>query len=256
MMGLIVLTFIPLVVAIGFMIRARAEQKARRAAEQQLADLRARHDQRDGGRNADSEWVAVLAHELRSPLAAILGYEELLEDGTFGELDAPALDALRRMRFAAAQLTSLIDGLEGDHPDGDHAPERLPARILIDQVVDAVRYEAEGRSTTIEHDSGDTILVTFPTPALRALVLMLGAAIKGSPNTSLRIVTHDGPVPRISISGTRLDPDRDSDAPDRPLTGSALRLQLARAVAAPAQASIDLDADGTLHLHLPRLGPA
>ena len=253
MTGLIVLTFIPLVVAIGFLIRVRADQKARRSAEQQLAELRMRSAA--AARDVSPEWVGVLAHELRSPVAAILGYEELLEEGTFGELPDPARDALSRIRFAAAQLISLIDGLERAEPDPDSAPERLSARALIGEGVDAIRADAEGRATTIQRDSDDVELLTLRTPTLRALVLLLGAAIKGSPGAALRIAAHDDHVPRISITGTRLHPHRDSGVGDAPLSGPALRLQLARSVAAPAQASIRLDPDGTLHFELPRLTP-
>jgi signal transduction histidine kinase len=253
MTGLIILTFIPLVVAVGFLIRVRAEQQARRAVERQLAELRARPP--GAPHDPASEWAAVLAHELRSPVAAILGYEELLEEGTFGVVSGPALDALRRIRFAAAQLISLIDGLEQSRPDTDSLPEYVPARILIDEVLEAVRFDAEGRGTSLHRDPDDVPLRTLRSPALRALVLVLGAAIKGSPNAQLRIAAHDGAVPRISITGSKLDPQRD-DGAGQPLSGPALRLQLARASAAPAHATIRLDPDGTLHIDLPRLSPS
>ena len=34
-----------------------------------------------------TEMLGVLAHEMRTPIAAILGYQELLSDGIFGEIE-------------------------------------------------------------------------------------------------------------------------------------------------------------------------
>lgn len=60
---------------------------------------------------AKSEFLASVSHDLRTPLNVLLGYTQLLTDGTFGEVSTPQADTLQRMqRTASAQLV-LIDDL-------------------------------------------------------------------------------------------------------------------------------------------------
>lgn len=248
MTGLIILTFIPLVVAAGFLIRVRSEQKARLAAEHKLIELRRQ------AHRASPEWYAVLAHELRSPVSAILGYEELLEDGTFGEIPPKAVDAARRIRTAALQLTALLDGIESGHTRGaDSPPQDLGAMEISGEAIAALSVDAQGRDTTIVLIPTDVRLTTRTDAARRALLLLLGAAIKASPGATLTVTAEEAPQPRFTIRGSRLDPERDSGEPGRPLTGAAFRLHLARAAARPAQGIVEVDADGTTRLVLPRL---
>lgn len=202
-----------------------------------------------------SEWSAVLGHELRSPVAAILGYRELLEEGTFGPLSPGATDAIRRIGFAAEQLLLLIDAIEPQHGE-DEAAESLRAHDVIEDIVAIARLEAEGRGVRIDVSHDGARLVTRRGVAARALALVLGAAVKVSPGATLRVAASDDRVPRITVSGASLDPERDRIAPGTPLTPAALRLQLARVAAARAGGSVDIDASGSVHLVLPRLAEA
>src|SRR5439155_26455809 len=58
-----------------------------------------------------ARFLALLTHELRNPLGAITGYEELLADGVFGTLDEHGIAALLRIRGAADQVLALPDGV-------------------------------------------------------------------------------------------------------------------------------------------------
>lgn len=197
------------------------------------------------------DWNAVLGHELRSPVAAILGYQELLDEGVLGPLPGAASDALRRIRFAADQLVTLIDAVEGSSDGQDAAA--LPVRDLIRDAMSSIRFEAEGRDTRIETDDADVQLVTRRTDACRALALILGAAVKVTPAGTLRVSADDDDGPRITVTGARLDPLIDRLAFDRPLTGAGLRLELAAAATARISGDLDLLPGGTVHLRLPRL---
>jgi signal transduction histidine kinase len=246
MTGLIILTFVPFVVAIGFLIRVRAEQKARRAAEQQLATLQARVDQHE---QYLRDVHPVFAHELRSPISAILGYEELLGEGTLGTVDPRARDALRRIRTAALQLCDLADGIDrlGRDSVADEAGAPVDSNDIISHAVDALALEAQSRDVSLFADGPNLTLQTRPDEARRAVVLALGAAIKVSPGATLRLMALDGPTPAIHITGTRLDADADSPrAADplsaRQLTGAGLRLAFAAAAAQTAGGSITLEA--------------
>ncbi len=63
-------------------------------------------------RHADrlkSEFVATMSHELRTPLNIILGYTELLMDGTFGEMNEDQIDTIGRVRQQSHDLLTLIN---------------------------------------------------------------------------------------------------------------------------------------------------
>jgi signal transduction histidine kinase len=56
-----------------------------------------------------SEILAVHAHDLRSPLAAIIGYADLLDMGVPESIPDCALECVGRIREAAQQLQTLLD---------------------------------------------------------------------------------------------------------------------------------------------------
>ncbi|WP_341805340.1 ATP-binding protein [Nocardioides ochotonae] len=56
-------------------------------------------------------FVSSVSHELRTPITSIQGYLELLEDGSYGDLSAPQLNAVRRVAGNSRRLLGLIDDL-------------------------------------------------------------------------------------------------------------------------------------------------
>ena len=200
-----------------------------------------------------SDWNAVLAHELRSPIAAILGYQELLEEGTLGTLPPAAADAIGRIRLAGAQLMLLIAAIERT---SDHDPAvPVSAADVIANAISTIRSEADGRGTRIDVAVPPMTLLTRPTHACRALALALSAAIKVSPGDTLKVTARAADVAVILVAGSAIDPVRDGADPDLPLTGAGLRLRLAQSAADLAAGSLSID-HGTVELRLQLSGPA
>jgi signal transduction histidine kinase len=99
------------------------------------------------------ELVTVLGHELRTPLAAIMGYQELLIDGVYGKLDPRTSEPLERIQSSANQLLNLIDGLqELAAPAAMDDDEVMSATTddLVARLVDAARPFAESRNVKLD----------------------------------------------------------------------------------------------------------
>jgi len=60
---------------------------------------------------AAQELLAILSHDLRTPLQAIYGYAELLEAGIHGKLNAAQRMDLSRIQQSQQQLLDLIDSV-------------------------------------------------------------------------------------------------------------------------------------------------
>jgi signal transduction histidine kinase len=251
------------------LLRARAEARLRAAAERRIHELDAeltllRH-RLQRRTEQEREWLAVLAHELRSPLSAVLGYGELLADGALGPLDRRPLDAVHRVRQAADQLLRLIEGIEemgNASVPGSGAVQSLSAHQLLTSAAETLRTDAAARGTSIIVEDGDLALTTRPDDARRSLLLALGAAIKASPGETLRLSARHGTPAALVIAGSRLDPHRDEPEHADPtaaprLTGAGLRIALARRTARLVHGTLAFDptAAGSLRLELPSLHP-
>ncbi|HSJ07057.1 MAG TPA: histidine kinase dimerization/phospho-acceptor domain-containing protein [Longimicrobiales bacterium] len=233
--------------------RLRTGSRERMYLQGELDGLRrARPDDGSPPRlEGSAEWRAVLAHELRSSVAAILGYTELLADGTFGPLDDRAGLAVRRIGHAADQLLGIVEALEDPATAGLTAGEfaaDVTGRELIVEAVRPLLSDAEARGVTLHFEDGDTELRTRRNAAVRTVRIVLGAAIRTSPGATLRLGTTATPAPAITIHGTHLDPVGDEpDHAEAPLTGAGLRVSLARRTARAVGGRVVMErvADGT-----------
>jgi len=80
--------------------RKRAEQSLVEARDQALDALRVRR-----------QLLANVSHELRSPLGAILGFAELLKDGTFGDISPKQQDVAGKIVSSTHYLADLVNDL-------------------------------------------------------------------------------------------------------------------------------------------------
>jgi light-regulated signal transduction histidine kinase (bacteriophytochrome) len=214
------------------------------------------------------ELIGVLGHELRTPLAAILGYQELLSDGIYGELDAKKKEPLERIQISAHQLLNLIDGLQeltapGTGDDQELVPTNTTSLIAL--VEAALRPLAQNRGVKLEVSSATPVdLSMFPEQRfLRAADLAGGAAIKTSAGRTLHLSIHaDNGSTTLVLDRTGLVPGTDDPRQvfdqqtqgGPPVTAAQLRLAMAAATLAVVHGSVRLEprADGSaLFLQLP-----
>ena len=152
-----------------------------------------------------SEFVANVSHELRSPLTALLGFVETLQDGAVE--DSESRDGfLTIMQAEARRMQRLIDDLlslsrveaeEHRLPDDDVA-----LMSLLDQLVSAMRDEAAKTGKTLTINVADELIdtdlrVRGAHDELRQVFqnLVENAVRYGAPDTAVDIILSKGRLP-------------------------------------------------------------
>lgn len=135
------------------------------------------------------EVVSTISHELRTPIASIQGYGELLADGDLGTLTPPQAGAVATVLRNAARLSALVEDLL--HLDrigsSGEAPLHLAATDLASLVVSSGESLtplalADGVGLEVQVPD-DPVLVVGDAQALERVVLNLGDnAIKFTPD--------------------------------------------------------------------------
>jgi signal transduction histidine kinase/CheY-like chemotaxis protein len=166
-------------------VRALSEslQREHRLLESERA---ARTDAERANRVRD-EFLAVLSHELRSPLNAIVGWAHILK--TQGETpDGRAVETILRNAEHQVRLLSDISDLSRV-ATGKLVLEALPVdvRSTLDQTMDAVRLSADARGVRLQMVVADRPLVVLGEADRLRQVLwnLLSNAIKFTPSSGL-----------------------------------------------------------------------
>ena len=141
-------------------------------------------EQAQAANEAKVRFLATVSHELRTPLTALSGYEELLSDDVFGELNDDQRDAVERMRSVTHQLTTMIDDLLGftalDAGRERVCPRPVCAADVIRSAAPVLQPLAERRRLRFELvvPENPPMIVTDPDKARQILVNLGNNAIK------------------------------------------------------------------------------
>lgn len=144
-----------------------------------------------------SEFVAVVSHEVRTPLTAIKGSLEILADGTQFPVDQPGGELMQICQASVVRLEALINDildfskLESSRLSARLVPIRLPG--VIENAISQIRRQAERKQIRIGVHLDQNL------PGLRAdelrisqvLSNLISNAIKFSPEgTEIRVTAH------------------------------------------------------------------
>ena len=164
------------------------EQEATAAAER-AAELR-------------KQVLAVVSHDLRSPLGAIVMGTSLLADGMRGDRERRQLTAIRN---ASDRITSMIDLLlESARIDSgtlEIHPEPIQVRWLIDQTVQL--FQARAASRDVELRVGPVPEIEIAVDAermIRVLSNLISNALKHTPSHGAITVAAERREPTITIT--------------------------------------------------------
>jgi signal transduction histidine kinase/DNA-binding response OmpR family regulator len=185
--------------------RKRAEEHAQQA--QHAAERATR---------AKSEFLANMSHELRTPLNAIIGFSELLEDRTFGELNGRQTKYVSNVLTSGRHLLQLINDIldlskiEAGRLTLQRAP--VEVSVVIQGVTTVVRALADKKQIRLEVDSSADLprLDADEAKLKQILYNLLSNAIKFTPDGGCVKVKGvatvrnpgGGPIVQIAVTDT------------------------------------------------------
>jgi adenylate cyclase len=170
--------------------------------ETHLEELSAANQARD-------RFVAMMSHEMRTPLNAILGYAELLELEIDGPINEGQRRNLDRIRVGSRHLLDLInDVLDIARADArklelDIRP--VDAHAVIEEIVALLENQAAQKGNTLEAKVAETLpLVSADLQRLRQILTnLVGNAIKFTENGKISVAataTDDKSHVSIAVS--------------------------------------------------------
>ncbi|GAB3600238.1 sensor histidine kinase [Microbacterium tumbae] len=136
--------------------------------------------------------TAVVSHELRNPLTAILGHVDLLLERD--DLPAHVVQQLRIVESAGERMQRLVASvLDEGQPQGDPLSEPVDLRQLVDASVASFLPTAESGDLAVRAEGADTLLIYGDAFRLRqAIDNLLGNAVKYTPPDGTISVTLGG----------------------------------------------------------------
>jgi len=213
------------------------------------AELQRAKEVAESANLAKSRYVVGLSHELRSPLNAISGYAQLLEQDS--TLNTKPRDQVRVVRRSADHLSGLIDGILdiSKIEAGRLYLSRDEVRLseFLDQLVGMFRLQASAKGVdfVFKRPSVLPLVVYADEKRLRQILInLLSNAIKFTTKGSVQFVVHyRSPVAEFEVidTGPGIQPsdlerifapfERGALGVSQPQTGTGLGLTISRLLA-------------------------
>jgi two-component system phosphate regulon sensor histidine kinase PhoR len=136
---------------------------------------------------AKDDFLAVAAHELRSPLAAVRGYADLLLRRSARREEDPAeVRGLTILGNQVSHMLRLVDNLLDlsrlDAGQLSLTTQRINLVVLAQQVIDQQRPVAGDRDLALDHAEPELCVTCDPLRVRQVLTNLVGNAIRYSPN--------------------------------------------------------------------------
>jgi len=167
-----------------------------RAAADVLRDAK---DAAESASRAKSEFLANMSHEIRTPMTAILGFAELLRDGTHapGDVSQAARTILRNGEHLLTIINDILDlsKIEAGKMTVEMQPTDPAAGVA--EVESLLRVRAEGKGIALSHRFETPVPRTFacdPVRLRQILMNLVGNAVKFTETGGVEVVTSFDPV--------------------------------------------------------------
>jgi len=145
--------------------------------------LQAAKEEAEAANGAKSRYLTGISHELRSPLNAILGYAQLMEnDATVPDHRREALGVIRRSgEYLADLIEGLLDISKIEAGRLDLHRDQVRIELLMEQMVTMFRLQAEDKGLAFDYHCPNPLpdMVTTDEKRLRQILInLLSNAIK------------------------------------------------------------------------------
>ena len=157
------------------LLHARTREQARKMEEQAEALEQAMTER--------SRFFASMSHELRTPINAVIGYNQLLEEGTYGDLAPRQQHAVSRVSRSAQHLLELINDvldiskIEAGKIEIIRQPTSIP--LLVKDTLTSVQLQAEEKGLRLDAEMPPELTVhTDPARVRQILLNLLSNAVK------------------------------------------------------------------------------
>jgi signal transduction histidine kinase len=169
-----------------------------------------------------SDFISVAAHELRTPLATILGFSELLLDNNPGKADR--LEYTRAIYEKTDTLSRLLDDmLDISRIESGRGLELFVEKIQVDDLIMPVIRQYQKRETNrkfeVDIDDSDQLVLADPDKIAQVLENLLSNAVKYSDPGSLIHIggksSVNGYLLSISDEGLGMTPEQIKHAFDK-----------------------------------------
>ena len=195
----------------------KAEEEAKAALLERNAALETANRNLDQANRTKSAFLANMSHELRTPLNAIIGFSEVLEDQTFGPLNAKQTKYVCNVRNSGKHLLNMInDILDLSKIEADKLElrrEKFPLGATVDGIMGIVQVLANKKSITLKYEIDPVLqeIEADPKHFKQVLYNLLSNAVKFTPEggkVNLSALPQGGAEPdsrqyvRISVSDT------------------------------------------------------
>jgi len=201
---------------ISFLLWAllRTQARARADAERTAEQLRISETALKDANRAKDEFLATLSHELRTPMTAIIGWAQMLNEPIDDEMRRNAVDAiLNSSRIQAQLIDDLLDVSRITAGKMRLEPKPIDLRSVAEAARDAVAPVADAHGVQLEVKLSPQPVVVRGDPQRLQQVIwnLLTNAVKFSPSDGLVTVTVRS-TPREAIlevrdTGQGIDPE-------------------------------------------------
>ena len=171
-----------------------------RALTESEQELKRKNAELERQAAAKSEFIAIIAHELRTPMVSIVGYLDLLVEGRFGDLPDEAQRPVTSLRRNAHRLKRLVDEMLEFARLGAGRVKLLPVEVSLGAVVEEALVELAPLAMAREHDMAAELTPIRPIEAdpaklHRVVVNLVSNAIRyTAPGGTIRVIVDDAPA--------------------------------------------------------------
>lgn len=163
------------------------------------------------------DFLNMLTHDLRSPLASITAAIEVLQEGVYGELNAQGKNSLELTGASLNYMTRLVDDLldterlEAGELPLDKAPQDLQG--IAESAISSIKNLLQSRNITVELGECTTEVFADETRIQQVFANLLHNAVKYSPDGATITITFSETPTHIQTEIT----DQGTGIPDEAL---------------------------------------